>query len=1566
MIAAAVLLSALEFAAPPAECRPRCWWGWMNGNVSKEGIVRDLSEMQRLGIGGATVFDLGCGVAAGPVEGLTDAWFEHLRFAGEEAAKRGIEISVHNSSGWTVSGAPWITPENSMKRLAVGEVAVQAGDRFVGRIPLGVEPPRGWVREVSLVAYPAPPAEGEPPPDVGFVRDGENRYVVTLPKELDVSGFEFRHSPNRVWEWRRTACFAVEAEGKDGWEMVAEPKVAIFDGGIAMARDERLSVSLGRRVRARRFRFAFDAPNDLGNDYSLVELRLTCSSKAVPDVKARSFAFRQGFAPIPDVPGAAVEDRSEVVDVSRFMKADGTIDWTAPKDGRLWIVQRTAAISTGAMNGPACERRGGLECDKLDKRGIDAIYEGYVGRLRGMKGLVGVLCDSWEAGSQNWTDALPEEFAARRGYRVDGYWPAFAGRVVGSPAETDRFFRDWRKTIAELFDENYAGRLRELAHRDGLRFMCEPYGNLPGDVHAYARRADLPMSEFWVRPASAYADGEPADENTYPDERCIRAVASSVHFFGRDFADAESFTCAPDPCGRWRSGPATLKACGDAAMAAGISRFTYHSVTHQPWGGRYLPGAAMSVFGTVTEINSPTWPMLRPMADYHARLSYLLSRGRSASRLLYVAPDDPLAKFPRGGFPRGVAYDIVGADAATLVKTDGGRIVAPSGAEYEAVVLAEDSAYEFASAAAVRRIKTAGVRVFRDGEKDFAGVTRDFACTGTKARVRAIRRDYKDGSCGYFVACPDTNAVTLACSFAVTGLYPELWDAETGRRERIDDFREEGGRTVLDLRLGPCGSAFVRFAPFRDPKLPRRTSPAEWRVEEKALKGFTLTFPDGWGCGGPFTLDAPKSWTELPGGETRYFSGTAVYETTMDVAADGGCGRRTFLDLGDVRETAEVFVDGKSVGVLWKPPYRVELTDALRGKGGGKATLRVAVANTWANRLIGDARKPEDCEWWSDDDWRAGLLKAIPSWVKEGRPSPTGRFTFSLVRHYKGGEPLLPAGLLGPVRVETAVPAATERDLVVYGSSPAAIAAAVQARRMGIGCVVVSPETRIGGLTTGGLGQTDIGNKSAFGGIALEFYRAVAAHYRDRANWKWQRPDEYRPDGQCWDTKGKDSMWTFEPSAALKILEGWERENGLEVVRGERLDRGAGGVTVEDGRIVSFRTLSGRVYRGKAFVDATYEGDLMAAAGVSYAVGREANSVYGETISGIQRRLSVSHQFEPRVSAYRTPGDPASGLLPGVEPDVADTDGSGDRRVQAYCFRMCLTDVPENRIPFAKPAGYDPLRYELLLRNLAAIPEESYAKGEWHYMPWINSRMPNRKTDTNNRSAVSTDYIGGNWRWPDASYDERERIFQAHLDYQRGLMWTLANDQRVPERIRKEVSRWGMCRDEFADGPGDGWQGQLYVREARRMVGEYVMTEGDCRGTRKAERPVAMGAYGMDSHNVRRYVDADGFARNEGNIEDYSANPPGEPFVRFGPFPVDYGAIVPKRGECRNLLVPTCISASHMAFGAIRMEPVFFALGQAAGTAAALAIEGGCAVQDVDYGTLAARLRADGQVLEVE
>ncbi len=538
-------------------------------------------------------------------------------------------------------------------------------------------------------------------------------------------------------------------------------------------------------------------------------------------------------------------------------------------------------------------------------------------------------------------------------------------------------------------------------------------------------------------------------------------------------------------------------------------------------------------------------------------------------------------------------------------------------------------------------------------------------------------------------------------------------------------------------------------------------------------------------------------------------------------------------------------------------------------------------------------------------------------------------------------------GLLGGV----ACGVEREVDVLIYGGTAAGIAAAVQVKRMGRSVVVIEPSDRIGGLTTGGLGQTDIGNKAAIGGIAREFYEGVRRHYDQPSVWKWQRPEEYKDNGQTRTERQEAAMWTFEPSAAMSVLQGWVKRDGIEVVYGKRIDRAGArrsgergrGVEMEGGRIRRIVLEGGDAFRASQFIDAGYEGDLAAVAGVSYVVGRESNAEFGETLNGVQVKNAKHHQLVARVSAYRVAGDRESGLLPGIDPNGPGEEGGGDGRVQGYCFRMCLTDHPENRIPFEKPVGYDPLRYELLLRNFEA--------GE-RGMPWINSPMPNRKTDTNNRAGFSTDFIGQNYAYPEASYLERERIIAAHLEYQKGLMWTLANHERVPDPIRKEFARWGMCKDEFTDGAG--WQRQLYIREARRIRGELVMHQGHCQGRERVADPVGMAAYTMDSHHVQRYVDAEGFARNEGDVQ----------VGGFPPYPIGYGAILPKASECSNLSVPVCLSATHIAFGSIRMEPVFMVLGQSAATAAVLAIEGGSTLQGVDRKRLGERLSADKQVLE--
>jgi hypothetical protein len=484
-------------------------------------------------------------------------------------------------------------------------------------------------------------------------------------------------------------------------------------------------------------------------------------------------------------------------------------------------------------------------------------------------------------------------------------------------------------------------------------------------------------------------------------------------------------------------------------------------------------------------------------------------------------------------------------------------------------------------------------------------------------------------------------------------------------------------------------------------------------------------------------------------------------------------------------------------------------------------------------------------------------------------------------------------------------------DVCIYGGNAAGCVAAIQTRKLGLSTLVLEPGGHVGGLTAGGLSETDYGKKYVIGGMSREFY------------------------ARCGKAYGIEEEWRFEPKVAEQVFLSWLEEAGVEVL----FRRFLAGMEKDGARISAIKLEGGLKVRAGYFIDCSYEGDLMARAGVSYHVGREDNAVYGELLNGAQEHKK--HQFDFPVSPYIVENDPASGLLPGIEASEY-SEGAGDKRVQAYNFRMCLSKNPNNQIPFEKPENYNPLEYELLAR---------YLKGGWRQHMHKYDPIRGQKCDMNNHGAVSSDFIGRNFDYPEASYTKREEIFQAHVTYQKGLMWYRSNDPSVPADVQEGWRKWALPADEFPDC--GGWPHQLYVRESRRMVSDYVTTEADCRGERSCDDPVGMGSYTLDSHNCRRFV-RDGFVRNEGDVQD------GTP-----PYKISRRSIEPKKYECENLLVPLCAAASHIAYGSLRMEPVFMILGQSAATLAAIARDHNCAVQDVPYSELRLQLERDEQVLEM-
>jgi hypothetical protein len=490
-------------------------------------------------------------------------------------------------------------------------------------------------------------------------------------------------------------------------------------------------------------------------------------------------------------------------------------------------------------------------------------------------------------------------------------------------------------------------------------------------------------------------------------------------------------------------------------------------------------------------------------------------------------------------------------------------------------------------------------------------------------------------------------------------------------------------------------------------------------------------------------------------------------------------------------------------------------------------------------------------------------------------------------------------------------------DLCIYGGNAAGCTTAIQARKMGLTVALLESGGHVGGLTAGGLSHTDFGRKYVIGGLSREFYQRCGAHY------------------------GVDEEWHFEPKVAERVLLSWLEEVGVEPLFRRFLSK----VHKENNCIIGIEIEGGLKVRAKVFVDCSHEGDLMAQAGVSYHVGREDNSVYGETLNGAHVR--EYHQFEFPVSPYVIENDVTSGLLPGIETSEY-VQGAGDARVQAYCFRLCLSKNPANQIPFEKPAGYDEREYELLVRCI---------KGGWEKHMNKYDDIRGDKCDMNNYGAVSSDFIGRNHGYPEGDYATREKIFQEHVTYQKGLMWFRSNDPRVPQNIQENWRRWALPADEFPDC--GGWPHQLYIRESRRMISDTIVTEADCRGDRECDDPVGMGSYTLDSHNCRRFVSYEnGVARvlNEGDVQ-----------VPTPPYKISRRSITPRKSECENLLVVYCAAASHIAYGSLRMEPVFMLLGQSAATIAALAIQAGStpsAVQNVSYDELRPILERDGQVLE--
>lgn len=1045
------------FDAPPQAARPRVWWHWVNGNVSREGIAADTAWMSRVGIAGLTLFDAAFRspptpvVVAEPVIFHSPEWRDAVRDAAEQAARLDLDFGVHIAGGWSVSGGPWIQPQQAMKKLVWSEAVLDGGAPFDGVLPsppvvsgvfqdyplaADLAEPRLY-RDVAVVAFPASPAPERPStileadgaaPDLRVLTDGSYAEATILTGPSLVFRYE------RPWTIRS---MTIATGGP-----LTQGQVEVSEDGVTFRPLFDLPGPGQKALPVRTYAFAPTVAK---------AVRITLHQSAQGGVTLRELNFhsearinrfeeKSGLGTLADYAAVAtpatsqdqVLDPNAVIDLTSFMSADGRLRWTPPP-GR-WVVQRFGYTLTGKRNGPATPAATGLEADKLNADHVTAHLDGFftplldaVGPAHGERGLRHAIVDSWEAGQQNWTEAMPEAFRARRGYDLSRFLPAMTGRVVADAETSDRFLWDFRATIGDLLAENHYAVIRDYVHARGLYLYGESMGvDLPtlGDGLRLKGLSDVPTGEFW-----AQVDGAPPLATHVAD---IREAASAAHIYGRTVVAAEAFT-ALDQVPAWSMGPADLKPIADRFMAEGVNRFIIHTSPHQPFLDR-APGVTLRRFGQHFSRHEAWGEQATGWLDYLARSGFLLQQGRAVADIAVFYGEGAPAAAPFEpdlipDLPTGYDYDYVNAEVLLeQAEVRDGRIVLKSGANYRLLVLppsitrmtpelaariaalvqqgaavlgaapdgapglvagsaaasdaaldrAMDGLWDRAAPTPDRRVGKGRVFLAMSAADALArlGQAPDVTWQGNEHIVWTHRRTATDDI--YFVANPNGKAGRVELDFRIGDRAPELWRAIDGER-RTPSWRRVEGRTRVTLDLGDSDAVFVVFrTPTPDSGFapPIRQITALGRIDGP----WTVAFQPGRGAPAQVEVRDLASWTDSLEPGVRYFSGAATYSTVFQApSADEG---RVILDLGEVREIAEVRLNGRAVGGRWTAPFRLDVTEALQP---GENRLEVEVANYWHNRLIGDLQPGAE---------------------------PVG---FTTVSYYTPDTPLRPSGLLGPV-----------------------------------------------------------------------------------------------------------------------------------------------------------------------------------------------------------------------------------------------------------------------------------------------------------------------------------------------------------------------------------------------------------------------------------------------------------------------------------------------------------------------------------------------------------------------
>ena len=1053
------------FLTPPHDARPHTWYHMMNGNVTKAGITRDFEAIADLGLGGVQMFDAGCAIPAGDLSFNSPEWFDMLHHAAKEARRLGLEICLPNCSGWSSSGGPWNPPSNGMKRVVFKEVSVCGPKHFRASIPRETND-HGFYQDIAVLSFPTPPAEHESFPEVSTVIT-DRTFTSSSKRPFTSHGIAFRLDYRPVWLADVPVKISISNDGVsfDELETFSE---RLAQHGIA---DKTLRQhAFPRAVTARMIKVEFGKAKV---DVQVKEAR-PIATRSLSDIKSKTFEFRNEFeVPRDTLPATQrqIVKKSSILDITDRMTCDGTLDWDVPPGD--WTILRFGFICNGRKNHPASKHGVGLEVDKLSSSATDFHFEQYIaeicrhlGPLAGNveSGFNNLLVDSYEVGSQNWTDGFERIFQERYGYSIVPYLPIFAGRIVNSVDESERALEDFRRVVADLFAANYAGALSAKCRKYGLKLSLEPYGNCPSDNLQYGEFADIPMGEFW----SGANHG-----NFHMEEGNARMPANVAHVWGRKIAATESFTTASIPygSGRWLTTPFSLKAQCDRIYTRGVNRIIYHRFAHQPWADReYLPGMTMGLYGMHFDRTQTWWPFAHEWIRYQSRCQAMLQAGEYvADVLFYCGGDAPNQGGNPGGhhqfgdnpdlmMPPGWSWDICPKSAFMRLAVKDGRVVAPSGLSYPLLALPPMETMGIDELSKLEELIDAGARIcgrskpvrarglagYPSADKKVTeaadriwnkgimpvspvealadlGIGIDFAASGMSmdgtSGIAFTHRRSSEAD-WYFVALPNREPTSFEASFRTAGRIPEIWNPENGTIRTARDWRVKNGRTIVRLSFPVSGSAFVVFrtsnSKFAPPVEEKFTT-----VSETVINGaWNVHFPNGFkpnamaqGTDEIVVFDRLIDWRNSLERNIRHFSGTAKYTKTVQVTPPE-TGMRIILDLGELHEVARVTMNGRRSQSLWKPPYTVDVTQEAAS---GTLKLEIDVANLWVNRLIGDERTcADDCEWNEN-----GGIKKIPEWVKMGEKSPTGRITFTTWKHWKKTDRLLPSGLIGPVRLIT-------------------------------------------------------------------------------------------------------------------------------------------------------------------------------------------------------------------------------------------------------------------------------------------------------------------------------------------------------------------------------------------------------------------------------------------------------------------------------------------------------------------------------------------------------------------